>query len=49
MAKADYIISLIKSHHNNEPERFTTIALQIAAHEAKLGHTLLADEIKSIY
>lgn len=48
MAKADYIISLIKSHYTNEPERFTTIALQIAAHEAKLGHTFVADEIKSI-
>ncbi len=48
MAKADYIISLIKSHYSNEPERFTTIALQIAAHEAKLGHTLVANEIKSI-
>ncbi len=48
MAKADYIISLIKSHYNNEPERFTTGALQIAAHEAKLGHTLVANEIKAI-
>ncbi|NLV28941.1 MAG: ATP-binding protein [Erysipelotrichaceae bacterium] len=48
MAKADYIISLIKSHYSNEPERFTTIALQIAAHEAKLGHVLVANEIKSI-
>jgi SpoVK/Ycf46/Vps4 family AAA+-type ATPase len=48
MAKADYIISLIKSHYNSEPERFTTIALQIAAHEAILGHTLVASEIKNI-
>jgi SpoVK/Ycf46/Vps4 family AAA+-type ATPase len=48
MAKADYIISLIKSHYSNEPERFTTIALQIAAHEAKLGHTLVANEIKKV-
>lgn len=48
MAKADYIISLIKTHYSNELERFTTIALQIAAHEAKLGHTLVANEIKSI-
>lgn len=48
MAKADYIISLIKSHYNNEPERFTTVALQIAAHEAKLGHTIVANEIKNI-
>jgi SpoVK/Ycf46/Vps4 family AAA+-type ATPase len=48
MAKAEYLISLIKSHYNNEPERFTTLALQIAAHEAKLGHTLVANEIKAI-
>jgi len=47
MAKADYIISLIKSHYNNEPERFTTFALQIAAHEAKLGHSIVASEIKT--
>ena len=26
MAKAEYIISLIRSHYNNEPERFTTLA-----------------------
>ncbi len=48
MAKADYIISLIKSHYNNESERFTTTALQIAAHEAKLGHSIVANEIKMI-
>lgn len=48
MAKADYILSIIKSHYNNEQERFTTLALQIAAHEAKLGHTSLANEIKTI-
>lgn len=48
MAKADYIVNLIKSHYNNEPERFTTIALQIAAHEAKLGHVVVANEIKAV-
>jgi len=48
MAKADYIISLIKSHYSNDPERFTTIALQIAAHEAKLGHNIVANGIKTI-
>ena len=48
MAKADYIVSLIKSHYISEPEKFTTIALQIAAHEAKLGHTIVANEIKTI-
>lgn len=48
MAKADYIVSLIKSHYSNEQERFTTLALQIAAHEAKVGHTSVANEIKSL-
>lgn len=48
MARADYIISLIKSYYGNEPERFTTIALQIAAHEAKLGHNIVANDIKNL-
>lgn len=48
MAKADYLISLIKAHYNDEPERFTTLALQIASHEAKIGHTRVAREIKQI-
>lgn len=48
MAKAEYIVSLIKSHYNNDVERFTTLALQIAAHEAKLGHSIVANEIKDL-
>lgn len=48
MAKAEYIVSLIKSHYNNEVDRFTTLALQIAAHEAKLGHSIVANEIKTL-
>jgi SpoVK/Ycf46/Vps4 family AAA+-type ATPase len=47
MAKADYIVSLIKSHYDSEPERFTTLALQIAAYEAKMGHLNVAHEIKT--
>ncbi|MBI3143505.1 MAG: hypothetical protein HYZ16_11825 [Bacteroidetes bacterium] len=46
MAKSDYIASLIKAHYNSEAERFTTVALQIAAHEAKLGHTLVVNEME---
>jgi SpoVK/Ycf46/Vps4 family AAA+-type ATPase len=48
MAKSEYILSLIKSHFDNENERFVTMALQIAAHEAKLGHTAIADEVKKV-
>lgn len=47
MAKADYILSLIKSHYEGDPERFTTLALQIAAYEAKVGHSTIANEIKN--
>jgi SpoVK/Ycf46/Vps4 family AAA+-type ATPase len=48
MAKADQIVALIKAHYENEPERFTTLSLQIAAHEAKIGHVALADQIKKL-
>ena len=48
MAKADQIKSLIKLHFEDQNERFITVALQIAAHEAKLGHSKLANDIKKI-
>lgn len=48
MAKADQIKNLIKLHFEEQNERFITIALQIAAHEAKLGHSKLANDIKKI-
>lgn len=48
MAKAEYIISLIKAHFNNENELFLTLALQIAAAEAKKWHNLAASDIKKI-
>lgn len=48
MATANQILALIKSHFEENSERFNTVALQIAAHEAKLGHTNLAGEIKKL-
>lgn len=48
MATADQIKSLIRSHFSNQPERFYTIALQVAAHEAKQGHSALAHDIRSM-
>ena len=48
MATGDQIKWLITSHFQDENERFYTIALQIAAYEAKQGHGMLATEIKSI-
>ena len=48
MATAEQIKSLIRSHFKNESEHFYTIALQVAAHEAKLGHSSLAHDIRKI-
>lgn len=48
MATAEQLKSLIKAHFSSEDERFFTIALQLAAHEAQQGHGALAHEIRSI-
>ncbi|OJX59501.1 ATP-binding protein [Dysgonomonas sp. 37-18] len=48
MATANQIKTLIKSHFEENNEKFNTVALQIAAHEAKLGHSNLANDIKQI-
>lgn len=48
MATADQLKSLIRSHFSSEPERFYTIALQVAAHEAKQGHPALAHDIREL-
>lgn len=48
MATADQIKSLIRSHISDDDERFYTLALQLAAHEAKQGHGALAHDIREI-
>ncbi len=48
MATADQVKSLIRSHFSDDAERFATIALQVAAHEARQGHTALAHEIRAL-
>lgn len=48
MAKAEQIKALIKSHLANDGERFVTIALQVAAHEAKQGRQTVAREIRHL-
>jgi SpoVK/Ycf46/Vps4 family AAA+-type ATPase len=48
MATAEQIKSLIRSHLSDDAERFYSIALQVAAHEARQGHTALAHEIRGI-
>lgn len=48
MATANQIKALLKSHVNGDDEKFITIAMQVAAHEAKHGHTKLAQELKEL-
>ena len=48
MSTARHIIALLKSHAEGQEQQFHSAALQIAAHEARLGHRKLAQEIKAI-
>lgn len=46
MATAEQIKSLVKAYSLRDDEKFKTVVLQIAAHEAKLGHGSIAQELK---
>ncbi|MEX0599660.1 MAG: ATP-binding protein [Rhodothermales bacterium] len=48
MATAEQIKSLIRSHFSDDAERFSTMALQVAAHEAQQGHGAVAHDIRRI-
>lgn len=48
MATAEQIKSLIRSHLSEDEERFYTLALQMAAHEAQQGRAALAHDIREI-
>lgn len=48
MATAEQIKALIRTHLNDNSDQFITVALQVAAHEARQGHTEMAYEIRQI-
>ena len=48
MATAEQLKSLIRSYFSSDFERFMTLALQVAAHEAQQGHGALAHDIREI-
>lgn len=48
MATAEQLKFLIQSHYDDDHTRFTTLALQVAAHEARAGHQQLAVEIRKL-
>lgn len=45
MVKTEQIVTLIRSHVNNDDEMFRRVALQISAAEAKAGHAVAAAAI----
>lgn len=47
MATADQVKSLVTAYIDRNDDRFKTIVLQIAAHEAKLGHDGVARDLKA--
>jgi SpoVK/Ycf46/Vps4 family AAA+-type ATPase len=48
MPSADQVKALISSLSEGDEAHFFAIAMQIAAHEARMGHGKLADEIRSL-
>lgn len=48
MAAAEKIKALLQSYGDEDDSRFYTTAMQIAAAEAKKGHTKLAEELKGL-
>lgn len=48
MASAEQIKALLKSHVSGDDTHFYSIAMQVAAHEAKLGHGKLALELRDL-
>jgi len=48
MASSAQMKSLLNSHYTGDEEHFNTVALQIAATEARQGHQKFADEVKTL-
>lgn len=48
MASADQLKALVKSHIERDDGKFYSVAMQVAAHEAKVGHGKLAVELREL-
>src|SRR5947209_7788832 len=48
MPSAQQLLALIKSHVRGDNERFYSLALQLAASEAKKGHSLVAEQLREL-
>ncbi len=48
MASSEQLKALIKSHISRDDGQFFSVAMQVAAHEAKLGHGKLAEDLRDL-
>ncbi len=48
MASANQLKALLQSHLEGDESQFFSVAMQVAAHEAKLGHGKLAEELRAL-
>ena len=48
VASAGQLKALLKSHLEGDDDRFFSITMQVAAHEARLGHGKLAEELRAM-
>jgi len=48
LASIEQLKALLKSHSEGDDERFYSVAMQLAAHEAKLGHGIVAEELRAL-
>lgn len=48
MASADQLKALLDSFVERDDQRFFSVAMQVAAHEARLGHGKLAEELRAV-
>ncbi|KAB0664016.1 ATP-binding protein [Oryzomonas japonica] len=48
MASAEQLKALLKSHVDGDEAHFYAVAMQVAAHEAKLGHAKIAHELRAL-
>lgn len=48
MSTARQLIALLKTHVRGDEEEFLSIAMQVAAREARLGHSQIAEEIRNL-
>ena len=48
MASAEQLKALVKFHIDRDDGQFFSVAMQVAAHEAKSGHGKLAEQLRDM-